>query len=117
MGKAQRGGIVAVERAKRRVHRYDQTGLHRVADTLHGVFKAVHTYQRVVTGSVGGIERDLYAVKTCLIELSAQGRGQCPAVGIQPCDKPLCRIHQLHQILPQSRLAAGKGHLRDIRFA
>ena len=46
----------------------------------------------------------------------AQLRRQGAAVGVQAGDEPLRRAHQLHQIAPQRRLAAGEGHLGNVGF-
>ena len=116
-GEPQRLGVVGVQGAQRRVDGHDQSGLHGVADALHGVVEAVDAHQPVVDVAFGAVQRHLHTVETGLIQPCAQLRRQPPAVGVQPGDEPLRRAHQLHQIIPQRRLAAGEGHLRDVAAA
>ncbi len=63
-------------------------------------------------GAVGAVKGDLHAVKACLKKPAAQLRREKLTVGVQPCDKPLRRVHQRDEVVPKRRLAAGEGHLR-----
>ena len=113
-GKAQRGGIVRVQAAQRRVHGDDQPRRHGVPDALHGLVEAVDPHQCVVNGRVGAVKRDLYAVQTGVVQLGAQLRRQQLTVGVQAGDEPLGRVHQLRQVGAEGGFAAGERHLRNV---
>ena len=105
------GGIQA---AQGRVHGHGQPRRHSGTDTRHGVIKAVGTHQGVVNVLIMAVERHLHTVQAGVIQLLAQHGRQQAAVGVQPGDKPLGGVHQLHQIGAQGGLAAGERHLGDI---
>ena len=113
-GEAKRVGIVAVHAAKGRVDGHDKPRSHGIFDAGHGVAEAVHPHEGVVYGGLVAVKRHLHAVEAGFIQRLAQLRRQTAAVGVQPRDEPLGGVHQLHQIAPQSRLAAGEGDLGDV---
>ena len=107
-------GIVPVQAAQGRVHRHDQPRRRGIADALHRVVEALRPHQGVVDVPPGVVQRHLHAVQAGLRQTAAQLRRQQAAVGVQPGDEPLGRLHQLRQVRPQGGLPAGEGHLGDV---
>ena len=86
-------------------------------DAVQRVGVAGHADQRVVDVGIGGVERDLHRVQAGGVQVLAHHAGQHPAIGVQAGDKPLCRLHELDQIVAQRRFAARKGQLRNAGVA
>ena len=100
--------VVPVQAAKRCVQADVQVRSQRIFDAVHRVGVAVHADQRVVDVGIGGVERDLHRVQAGGVQVLAHHAGQHPAIGVQAGDKPLCRLHELDQIVAQRRFAARK---------
>ena len=113
MRKLHGAKIIFIQAAERRVQADVQPCGQCVLDAVHGVGVTVHADQLIVCGFIGRIERNLHCVQAGGAQLLAHGAGQHAAVGVQARYKPLRGLHQLYQIVPQGRLAAGKGQLRN----
>ena len=109
--------VVPVQAAKRCVQADVQVRSQRIFDAVHRVGVAVHADQRVVDVGISGVKRDLHRVQAGGVQVLAHHAGQHPAIGVQAGDKPLCRLHELDQIVAQRRFAARKGQLRNAGVA